>query len=244
MDSRKQQEYDNGVIYMDNKKKFAAICIGVLILAASVGTTLAYLGAIDNKDNKIKVGTDIAQVSETFTEPEIQKQENTTQKEVQVKNTGTVPCFVRVYAEFSDSYIASIAKVANKDAPEENDYSAWETFKNTLAGETNTIAADWKYIKEGTDDVADNLEGYFYYTKILPLDNSDTTDVDESVTSSLIKKVKVTYPNENTEDYIRDYEMIVYTETVQAVDTNGKEFAAADWQTVWDRFLNKTEPTT
>ena len=40
---------------MDNKKKFAAICIGFLILSASVGTTLAYLGNKDEKPNRIEI---------------------------------------------------------------------------------------------------------------------------------------------------------------------------------------------
>lgn len=215
---------------MDNKKKFAAICIGVLILAASVGTTLAYLGAKKYADNKIKVGTDIAEVSETFTEPSTQQQNNETTKEIKVKNTGSVPCFVRVYAEFSDSEIASIAKVNNDDTNTFN--YTWDAYKTELAKTTNTLAADWQYIPEsgtGSDSV---LGGYFYYTKVVPVDNA---------TSSLIKKVQVNYKTDNI-DEIRDYEMIVYTETVQTVDTNGTEYSDNQWRTAWERFLKKTTP--
>lgn len=234
---------------MDNKKKFAAICIGVLILAAGVGTTLAYLGAKQNADNTIKVGTDIAQVSETFTEPSIQEQSNETTKEIKVKNTGSVPCFVRVYAEFSDSEIASIAKVVYGDS---NTDEAWNTFKSNknIIAYTN-LTDDWVYIPEGDSS---GLGGYFYYTKVVPVDDAATTDVDEGVTSSLIKKVKVDYGtmpgNSNSNiDYIRDYEMIVYTETVQTVDTDGTDYAAQGvtdgWKNAWYKFLNKTSlPTT
>ena len=224
---------------MDNKKKFAAICIGVLILAASVGTTLAYLGAKKYADNKIKVGTDIAQVSETFTEPSIQQQDNETTKEIKVKNTGSVPCFVRVYAEFSDSEIAGIAKVSNDDT---NMYTAWNTFKSDKDIITHTsLTDDWVYIPESSGP--SGLGGYFYYTKAVPVDDT-TTNVDESVTSSLIKKVQVNYA---TIDEIRDYEMIVYTETVQTVDTDGTDYAAQGvtdgWKKAWERFLKKTTPT-
>lgn len=233
MDSRKQQGYDNGVIYMDNKKKFAAICIGVLILAASVGTTLAYLGATDNKDNKIKVGTDVAQVSETFSEPEVQKQQNTTPKEIKVENTGSVPCFVRVYAEFSDSYIASIAKVTYGDSDTEKAWEGTSSFKEYLAGTDNTT--NWVFIPEDATGYDGKLQGYFYYKEAVPVGG---------LTDALIKSVKVTYPDTNTEDYIRDYEMIVYTETVQTVDTDtGTDYADGNqWETAWKRFLKIPTP--
>lgn len=231
---------------MDNKKKFAAICIGVLILAASVGTTLAYLGAKQNADNTIKVGTDIAEVSETFTEPSIQQQNNETTKEIKVKNTGSVPCFVRVYAEFSDSEIAGIAKVVYGDSNTEKAWEGTDGFKEYLADTTQSSAEDWQYIPESSDSV---LGGYFYYKKVVqPVDDAATTNVDESVTSSLIKKVQVNYATNNI-DEIRDYEMIVYTETVQTVDTDGTDYAAQGvtdgWKKAWYRFLNKTSlPTT
>ena len=233
---------------MDNKKKFAAICIGVLILAASVGTTLAYLGAKQNAHNTIKVGTDIAQVSEPdWSEPEYQTQENTNNKTITVKNTGSVPCFVRVYAEFSDSEIASIAKVNNNGT--DNYDKTWTQYKEYLADTTQSSAEDWQYIPEsrtGSDPV---LGGYFYYKKVVqPVDDAATPTVDESVTSSLIKKVQVNYATNNI-DEIRDYEMIVYTETVQTVDTDGTDYAAQGvtdgWKKAWYRFLNKNNlPTT
>ena len=230
---------------MDNKKKFAAICIGVLILAASVGTTLAYLGAKQNADNTIKVGTDIAQVSEPdWSEPEYQTQENTNNKTITVKNTGSVPCFVRVYAEFSDSEIASIAKVNNNGT--DNYDKTWTQYKEYLA---NTSSEDWQYIPEsgiGSDPV---LGGYFYYKKALPVYKAASgADPEQGVTSSLIKKVQVNYTTDNI-DEIRDYEMIVYTETVQTVDTDGTDYAAQTmtdgWKKAWYRFLNKNNlPTT
>jgi len=228
---------------MDNKKKFAAICIGVLILAASVGTTLAYLGAKQNADNTIKVGTDIAEVSETFTEPSIQQQNNETTKEIKVKNKGSVPCFVRVYAEFSDSEIASIAKVVYGDSDTEKAWEGTDGFKEYLANTTQSSSEDWQYIPESGTGIDPVLGGYFYYKKALPVNDA---------TTSLIKKVKVDYGtmpgNSNSNiDYIRDYEMIVYTETVQTVDTDGTDYAAQGvtdgWKKAWERFLKKTTPT-
>ena len=220
---------------MDNKKKFAAICIGFLILSASVGTTLAYLGDKDDKTNTIKVGTDIAEVSETdWSEPEYQTQENTNDKTITVKNKGSVPCFVRVYAEFSDSEIADIAKVNNNDT-QPTTYTDWDDFKSAKdITKNSSITDDWVYIPESGPS---GLGGYFYYTKVVPVGDA---------TTSLIKKVQVNYKTDNI-DEIRDYEMIVYTETVQTVDTDGTDYAAQGvtdgWKKAWERFLKKTTPT-
>lgn len=246
MDSRKQQGYDNGVIYMDNKKKFAAICIGVLILAASVGTTLAYLGATANKENKIKVGTDVAAVREPdWSEPSIQESSNDYNKTITVKNEGTVPCFVRVYAEFSDSEIANLAHVVDgKDVDRKWEGTGSTDFKTYFADSHDD--ENWVFIPDSGSENA-KLNGYFYYKKALQVDDPSTTEVEiNAVTTPLIKQVKVNYNSPNIDVY-RDYEMIVYTETVQTVDTDtGTDFATDTtngWINAWKAFLLKEHPT-
>ena len=213
---------------ISNKKKIIALCIAAVILSAGIGTTLAYLGASDSKENKIVVGTDVAEISEQFSEPSVQTMNNTTQKEITVKNTGNLPCFVRVYAEFSDSDISSIAKVSYDGS----NYVDWITgFKDELAKSTNSISEDWYYDKGNT-----KLGGYFYYKKILPVGDS---------TPTLIKSVQVNFPesanSETNIDQIREYNMVVYTETIRTGDIDGAEFGDEDWQKAWQRFL-KVQP--
>lgn len=46
---------------------------------------------------------------------EMQQGENIYKKRVAVKNTGTVPCYVRVYAGFSDSAVEDVSQLYNRN---------------------------------------------------------------------------------------------------------------------------------
>lgn len=45
----------------------------------------------------------------------MQQGENIYKKRVAVKNTGTVPCYVRVYAGFSDSAVEDVSQLYNRN---------------------------------------------------------------------------------------------------------------------------------
>lgn len=210
---------------MKNKKKLIIICTGAAVLLAATGLTLAYLGTQSSKDNKITVGYGDVSITEQWSEPEQQSMQNTTQKEVKVTNTGSVPCFVRVYAEFSDSRVADKAKVTNF-----TDYYLWAAFKEELAKSTNTISPDWKFV--ANDDT--KIGGYFYYTKKLPAGES---------TSSLIKAVKTDYRDgaaDSNIDKIQSFDIIVYSEIVQTTELDGTEYNDSDWLAAWKSFLRVT----
>lgn len=220
---------------MLRNKKLIIICacaLGAVLLC--VGITLAYLGAAQKKENQVNVGVGNVSIQESdWSEPSTQSMENTNAKSVKVENTGTVPCFVRVYMEFSDSEVASVAKVTGAD----NTEYAWDSFKNTLAAVTNTTADSWKYI--ATDATNPNLAGYFYYTSPVAPGGK---------TSQLIKQVKTDYNgNNNTDsniDKIKAYDIIVYSETVQTIGTDGTDYGSnsysgthAGWYDAWASFL-------
>ncbi len=209
---------------MDDKKKIVTICIGIAVITVlGVGTTLAYLSANTQKENKITVGQDRAEISELFSEPSVQTMDNVNVKKVTVVNTGNVPCFVRVYAEFSDSKVGDIASVTNDGV---NFYNWVTQFKEDLAQTTNSISEDWQYVKD-----TGKLGGYFYYKKILPVG---------AETSSLFEIVRVNYPQATPEtniDQIQNYEMVVYSETVQATETDGTEYQDGEWKAAWESFL-------
>lgn len=189
--------------------------------------TLAYLGTARKKENKVTVGKgDVTVTESNWVRPQTQHMENSTEKSVAVTNTGTVPCFVRVYMEFSDSEVAGKATVKGADG---NDYS-WSDFESALAGATNTVSSKWKYVDSDTDN---NLNGYFYYTEAVAPDG---------ITAELIKAVNTDYNGNNdtdsNTDRIRSYDIIVYSETVQTVDTDGTDYGTGnDWHTAWGRFL-------
>lgn len=205
---------------MKNKK----LLITGIILLTSITIisvfciTNAYLSAVDPKDNNFTVTKDVAQISESF--PEVSKQQmiNEFTKEVKVKNTGTTDCFVRVYVDFSDSRVRDKAKIENGDTV----YNTWADFLNI-----NTD--DWKYIS----DTSTKLGGYFYYKKVLPV--GDTTP-------TLFTKVKVDYRYNDSDsniDKITDFDIIVYSETVQTteIDASGTVYPDNQWDTAWKSFL-------
>ena len=101
-----------------NKKRvlIASAAVVVAALSLSVGITLSYLGKTTDKKNTIKVGYGDVEISENFDEPSEMSMINPDiQKEIYVQNKSTVPAFVRVYAEFSDSKIADQAKAEKSE---------------------------------------------------------------------------------------------------------------------------------
>ena len=213
------------------KKQIIALISATVMLLLFMGVTLAYLGAKDEKQNTMKIGTNIETIQETFTEPETQKMmDNQVQKTVTVQNTGSVPCFVRVYAEFSDSRVAANAEVKNGTSAT---YSSWEIFKNNLKYSTSTDE-NWTFISTDSSEDA-KLRGYFYYKKVVE---------PQGETPTLFTNVKVNYTTDPTDtniDKITDFEIIVYSETVQTTETNasaaGTVFSDADWLNAWKSFL-------
>lgn len=110
------------------------------------------------------------------------------------------------------------------------------------------------------------LGGYFYYTKSLAAKNGDTPG---GKTPDLFDSVKVDFQkyDEHSEvvdssniDRIKSYEMIVYSETVQTVETGGKEVSVdvdgtpgtstvygyeykdSEWKEAWKSFLKISTP--
>ena len=203
---------------------FVCVIVAVLLCA---GVTLAYLATAQKKENRATVGKGNAVVTESdWSSPEIQKMENFDSKSVAVTNSGTVSCFVRVFMEFSDSDVAKVASVMAADG---KDYT-WDDFKSALASATNTVSSKWTFVSTDTND---KLNGYFYYTEeIAPGDK----------TAELIKAVLTDYNGNNdtdrNTDKIKAYDVIVYSETVQTIGTDGTDYGEDnDWHTAWEAFL-------
>ncbi len=204
-------------------KKYTGIFIIIAVVAVCslfVKLTIAYLGDSDSKNNTVNVGYGDVSIDEKFDEPSELSMTNDITKQVQIQNKSTVPAFVRVYAEFSDSSIAEHAKV--RYGTGENDICSWSDFKTKLGTD---IASKWKYVKDG------DLGGYFYYTEAL---SAVTYDDDKNPiyteTDKLFDSVTIDYNKYETVDdglvakdsnidRIQPLEMIVYSELVQTVET-------------------------
>ena len=253
-----------------NKKKVLIGSAAVIVAALSltVGITLSYLGKTTDKKNTIKVGYGDVEISENFDEPsEMSMINQDIQKEIYVQNKSTVPAFVRVYAEFSDSKIADQAKVkfTKKDNTEWT--GTWAEFKKLLKDTTNTgnqAVSDWVYVD--TDNNNHGLDGYFYYTKALDAVTKDTNNNDVyASTPKLFDSVTIDYKKYNDQSSVIDgsnidrivpVEMIVYSELVQTVETGstivtstvdgqqvestvyGYDYGAKkEWKKAWEHFL-------
>ena len=141
---------------MNRRKKVVLICsaAAAFVAAASFGITLAYLGDTTGKDNTVIVGHGDEEISEEFNAPsEVSISNNEVKKKFSITNTGTVPLFARLYAEFSDSTIADKAKVkvGNKEYK-------WAEFKTKMAlppenrGTDNDILPkNWRYMRENPE---------------------------------------------------------------------------------------------
>ena len=186
-----------------------------MICLAAIGGTVALFRAKSALNNQLSVGYNTITITEDFTPPkEMTAGENTYKKNVKVKNTGTVPCYVRVYAAFSDSSVADVSELS----PDGSSFFSAGSYAEHLP-------EHWTYIEESDDA---ELGGYYYYTE--PVAAGKTTD-------ALFKKVKTTF---QTAEDVQDYEIIVYAESVQTADKDGAEFTGSDpWKQAWTEFLSR-----
>ena len=218
---------------MNRRKKVVLICsaAAAFVAAASFGITLAYLGDTTGKDNTVIVGHGDEEISEEFSAPSEVSMSNEVEKRFYITNTGTVPLFARLYAEFSDSTIADKAKVKVGD----KEYK-WAVFKSKMAELPDQRGADdkdilpknWRYMPEEPKN--GKLGGYFYYTKVLPT-SAKATPENPKVTERLFDSVVYSYSDNDKEsniDLISGFEMIVYSETVQTVETGSVEVSKVD----------------
>ena len=193
----------------------------ILLIFAVVGTVLAYYTNSDKAKNTFTAGENENKILESFVPPDSQGGgSNKYLKQVQVENTGDVPCFVRVYVDFSDSGILEISKLSDTETQDKTSaiyYSAnpndADSYAKYLNGKEN---GKWKYVFDGT------LGGYYYYT--------DRVEPGQA-TEPLFRWVDTDYGEDAAK--VQQYEILVYSETVQAFDGNTQP----GWKTQWENFL-------
>ena len=85
-------------------KGLALIQLPVLFLFCMmfVGVTAGFLVSGDSVTNRLSCGHNTAGITENYNPPEAFAEGETYVKEVSIKNEGSVPCYVRVFAEIED----------------------------------------------------------------------------------------------------------------------------------------------
>lgn len=234
------------------KSKRNLFIIAAVVAVLLVGAIIAYLMANDKKINDFVVGRGDDTVEETFNKPTKLSvgSANPFQKQVQVKNTGENPCFVRVYMDFSDSSVKGMTYFYDVTKDSESMPIFYQMDNNgdyVLDAEGNKIILpDWYKANsvdtEGTEnwldekwvyvsDTDNGLYGYFYYT--VPLDPDASTE-------DLINWVTTVFG-----DKVKQFDIYVYSETVQTIGIDGTDYGIPDatgaynWREAWTKYLRE-----
>ncbi len=210
----------------DRKKLFRIGIISSAVLV--VGVLIAYFAARNTAPNLIAVGEGDIGVSEVFTPPNQTNDEPFYyRKRVQISNTGSVPCYIRVRLEFSNSTVQNAASFssANPDSDTPPDDSTFYSAQMTASEPyISHLPAGWVYVTEdntaGYDPVP--TSGYYYYSNAVKPGKA---------TDALISWVKMNYGSES----VQAHDLYVYAESVQTIDPNtGTPYP--DWNTAWYSF--------
>ena len=205
---------------MTKKKKTLLAAVSVAVVAALVGIVWAYFGAKDQEPNLVGVGEDDISVAETFTPPEQTDDPFKYRKLVKIENTGSIPCYVRVRLEFSNSDVQSYASFSADETDSPADETFYSADINASAPYISNLPDGWVYVKDQSTD--DPTAGYYYYKNpVAP----------NGATAALISWVKMNYNGEE----IQAHDIYVYSESVQTIDPNTGA-AYADWKTAWNKF--------
>ena len=137
--------------------------------------TLGFLGDNTAITNKFKIGHNKSSVDEDVGDLAQSTGTKYHKKIVKIKNEDNVPCYVRVYMDFSDSTYAERSSLSNEsaetaEAAENLTYYSAErkidtadgknTYIEMLADATNTTAKKWVFIPESDKDGV-LLGGYY-----------------------------------------------------------------------------------
>lgn len=152
-----------------NKQKIKYFVIVAVVMTTFL-TIAAYLTDIDFASNSFQNAVEKVEIVEEFDPPEELVPGISFIKKPSVKNTGTIPCYVRLFSEVNDSSIGDYINI---------DYDM-----------TNWTKKD---------------DGYYYYNKILN---------PNEVTEPLFTTVKIDSNIE--EDKLKDFNIIVFADTVQS----------------------------
>ena len=211
---------------MTKKKKTLLAAGAVAVVALIAGVLIAYFANKDEEPNLITVGEDEITVTEVFTPPK-QEEDYKYRKLVKIENTGSIPCYIRVRLDFSNSAVESAASFSAANQGKDDTFPDNSTFKSAQIKTgtdyyINDLPDGWVYVWEENTVTPTVTNGYYYYTKAI--DPGDTT-------AALISWIRMNYGTAE----IHAHDVYVYSESVQTVDPNTGT-AYADWKAAWHSF--------
>ena len=106
---------------MKHRKKWFLVFLLAGIILMMVPFSIAYLTHVETRENRITIGQNDVMIEEDFTPPKQWQPDTTYEKDVKVRNTGSVPCYIRVYAALSDTTIPAHMDFDTKDWTQADD---------------------------------------------------------------------------------------------------------------------------
>ena len=174
------------------KKIIIAVLSCVLVCASCFGITYAYLIANDNATNTFTVGETEIEVTEEYDPPEELNPGTEFTKKPSVTNTGNLPCYVRIRADFSTSVAKEFCEPLDIDTTnwEYNDSDGYYYYKHILnPGEESPALFTKVELKEtkadGTEYTADDMVEFdilVYAEAIQHTDHDGECDENEYLT--------------------------------------------------------------
>lgn len=143
------------------KRKIIAASIAVLgtiIFYPSI--TQALLTDTKVRDNEFTFGNNTISVEEVFDMPESYKADTSYQKLVTVKNTGSIPCYVRLFAEPANSEIPVSIEYDDGSWKKNGDW--WYYGKILQPGESTSALFDSVHIGKIDDDKKESFDIIVY----------------------------------------------------------------------------------
>lgn len=142
-------------------RKIITACIAVLgIIIFCTSASSALLTDTRIKENNFTFGNNTIATEEVFDVPEKYQSDTTYRKQITVKNTGSIPCYVRVFAEPSNSEIPVSIDYDEGHWKKSGD---WWYYDNVLQpGESTSALFDSVYIGEIDDDHKESFDIIVY----------------------------------------------------------------------------------
>ena len=210
-------------------KKYILIAVAAAAIAFAGGFgTYAYLTDMGQLTNEFTVGRNNIDIQEEYEPPpELTEGDNIFKKEVRIENNGNIDCYIRVFADFSDSEVKKKAYLSPellKD-PEDIGWVEASKYRQFLMDHPDY---QWVYIPLEENSL---LGGYYYYEK--PVAPGEMTDY-------LIRSVRVDFEKEQS---VQDFDIIISAESVQVIDKDGNEFKDEEnhpaWEKCWTEFMER-----
>lgn len=140
---------------MDRKIITASIAaLGIIIFCTSISSALLTDTRI--KENKFTFGNNTISIEEVFDAPEKYQSDTSYRKKVTVKNTGNIPCYVRLFAEPTNSEIPISIEYDEGHWKKNGD---WWYYNSILQpGESTSALFDSIHIGEINDDNKESFD--------------------------------------------------------------------------------------